>query len=191
MAVYEFVGAGTVSGSTTNLVSFTSISTSDDWKTFQLFGSLSLQDTSAATTQSLYIQLNSTSGNYYVGGFVSSGSALSSGVWRMGGYSQTSFDAQSSIQANQHWTDTGGDWVNGRGTTSWTFPMAGAATRKVAGGLTMSGAPRNTSAGGFDSSTGASDNTDALTTVNVKCGYTQYFGDGSHFELYAIKDTNA
>ena len=192
MAVYELVGTATASGNATHSVSFTSISTSDDWKTFQLFGYCNNYNTTASGSASLYIQLNSTSANYAYAGLVSSGSTLSSGKWRNGGYAQSWYNGQGCLQATQHWVDTGGDWTNGKGTMSWTFPLAGATPIKNVGvGLSTSGAPRNTSNGGFESSFGACDNTDALTTVNVKCGsVSEYFGDGSHFELYAIKDTN-
>ena len=190
MATVELIGSTTTSNNTTEIVSFTSIPTDQDYQQFELWISATRYNATASYDSDMWVQANATTG-YSYSGFSANGANWNSPV-RDGGYGQIGIIGNGAFQATQAFTDAGGDWVTGRSTARVLIAQGGEAIQKAGGSLTMPGVPRNTTSGYFESSAAFAPEENVLTTVNVKTGTGgEAWGQNSTFILYGIKDSNA
>ena len=197
MATCELLGSTTLDNNTTHSVTFSGISTSDDYQQFEILSSCRLYETTSNPQGiEFWYGVNGVTSGYTFGGIVSNGSEAGiASPWRDGGYAQDSGHAYRNTASYWNVTAIGGNWAKGKSFNRIIIPQAQGDSRRKSGQIRMWEAfPRNDSYGYFGSHFMFNGNNSDLTSVTLYCGTpgtSYYFAEDSSFMLYGIKDSNA
>ena len=197
MATCELIGSTTLGNNTTHSVTFSGISTSDDYQQFEILSSCRLYETTSNPQGiEFWYGVNGVESGYTFGGIVSQGSETNiASPWRDGGYAQEGGHTYRNNASYWNVTAIGGDWTKGKAFNRIIIPQAQGDSRRKCGQIRMwTSFPRNDSYGHFASHYMFNGNTSDLTSITLYCNTpstSYYFAEDSSFMLYGIKDSNA
>ena len=198
MATYELIASTTIDNNTTHEVTFSGISTSDDYQQFEILSSCRLYETTTnPARQEFWYGVNGVTSGYNYGGIVSNGSETNiASPWRDGGGGQSGGHTYDVSASYWNVTAIGGNWAKGKAANRLILAQGQGDSRRKCGQIHMwSAFPRNDSEGYFGSHYMFNGDTNDTTSISLYCstpaGTSYYFSENDSFMLYGIKDSNA